>query len=80
MMKETHTSRSQKKTAVEMAIAAVEGNPNPLDMDLESTDPAPTSLDLPEKEYQQVSTIPRGRPSALGRCRACGAPLSPRGC
>jgi hypothetical protein len=32
---------------VELAVAALDGNPNPLDMDMSGIDPAPTSLDLP---------------------------------
>ena len=34
------------KYAVELAVGAVEGNANPLDMDMRDIDPAPTSLDL----------------------------------
>ena len=35
------------KSAVELAVAALDGNPNPLDMDMSGITPAPTSLDLP---------------------------------
>ena len=36
------------RTAVDLAVAALDGNPNPLDMDMNGIDPEPTSLDLPE--------------------------------
>ena len=36
------------RTAVDLAVAALDGNPNPLDMDMNGIDPDPTSLDLPE--------------------------------
>jgi hypothetical protein len=38
--------KKPEKSAVELAVAALEGNPNPLDMDMRDIDPAPTSLDL----------------------------------
>jgi hypothetical protein len=42
--------KNPKESVVDLAIAAIEGNPNPLDMDLTGIDPAPTSLDLPEQK------------------------------
>ena len=62
------------KTAVNLAIAAVEGRPNPLDdADLTKVNPDRTSLDLPEEEHQQTCSR-CGRP-AVGRCPHCGSPL-----
>jgi hypothetical protein len=57
------------RTAVDLAVAALDGNPNPLDMDLRDFDPAPTSLDLDGS--QQTETCPRPRRRAPGRC-VCG--------
>ncbi len=38
--------RKPDQSAVELAIAALDGSPNPLDMDMMGIDPDPTSLDL----------------------------------
>ena len=38
--------QDSKNTAVELAIAALDGNVSPLDMDMSGIDPDPTSLDL----------------------------------
>ena len=48
----TRSPRPKKpmRTAVELAIAALDGNPNPLDMDTRDIDPDPTSLDLDDKQ------------------------------
>jgi hypothetical protein len=46
MVVEIHNRKKPKKSAVELAVAALEGSPNPLDMDMRSIDPDPTSLDL----------------------------------
>lgn len=41
------------RTAVYLAVAALDGNPNPLDMDMSDIDPDPMSLDvtLPGKPH-----------------------------
>jgi len=57
------------RTAVELAVAALDGNPNPLDMDTRDIDPDPTSLDLVGS--QQTETCPRPRRRDRGVC-ACG--------
>ena len=41
-----NNSKTPKKSAVELAVAALDGNPSPLDMDMRAIDPDPTSLDL----------------------------------
>ena len=63
--------RSKKPitTAVDLAVAALDGNPNPLDMDTRDIDPDPTSLDLVGS--QQTETCPRPRLRDPGVC-ACG--------
>ncbi len=38
------------RSAVKMAIAAVEGSGHPFDLDVRGLDPSPTSLDLDGKE------------------------------
>ena len=67
--------RLQKESAAELAVGALEGNPNPIDMDMRGIDPAPTSLDMPEEEYDETRSNPRCAPSALGVCRECGRPF-----
>ena len=63
-------------SAVKMAIAAVEDDPNPLDMDLRGLDPAPTSLDLPEqKAYGGACPNSRCARPPVEACAECGQPL-----
>jgi len=42
-----HQPKKPKESAVALAIAALDGNEHPLDMDMGDIDPDPTSLDLP---------------------------------
>ena len=53
----TKSLRPQKtmRTAVDLAVAALDGNPKPLDMDMKDIDPDPTSLDLPEERPRRGS-------------------------
>jgi hypothetical protein len=62
MMEETRSPKKPEKSAVEMAIAAVEDSPrpSPLDMDMSGIDPDPTSLDL------ALPGKPKNRPAAAG--------------
>ena len=57
MVEETRSPKKPEKSAVELAVAALDGNPSPLDMDMRAIDPDPTSLDLalPGKPYKQHS-------------------------
>jgi hypothetical protein len=54
------------KSAVELAVAALDGNPSPLDMDLENIGDSPTDLDLP------LPGKPDDRPDAAGTGAARG--------
>ena len=65
--------RKPNKSAVEMAVAAVEGNANPLDEDMSDVNPDRTSLDLPVEEHRE-SCSRCGRPT-VQRCPACGSPV-----
>jgi hypothetical protein len=38
--------KKPEESAVELAVAALDGNPSPLDMDMTGIDPDPMSLDL----------------------------------
>ena len=57
------------RTTVDLAVSALDGNPNPLDMDMRDINPDPTSLDLVGS--QQIETRPRPRRRDQGVC-ACG--------
>jgi hypothetical protein len=46
MVDETRSPKKPKKSAVDLAIAALDGNPNPLDMDMKGIGESPTDLDL----------------------------------
>ncbi len=46
MMARNPQPKKPEESAVELAVAALEGSPNPLDMDMRAIDPDPTSLDL----------------------------------
>lgn len=59
---------------MELAVAAVvDGNLNPLDVDMSGVSPDRTSLDLPEEEHQERCSR-CGRP-AVERCLECGSTL-----
>ncbi len=51
-------------SVVELAIAALDGSPNPLDLDVRDLDPSPTSLDLalPGEADNRHSTKPGAAP------------------
>ena len=68
-----HQPTESKVSAVSLAIAAVEGQPNVMDMPMAGFDPSPGALDLPLKD-QAVRCSRCGRP-AVGRCSECGSPL-----
>lgn len=53
-MAEIHNCKTPRESVVELAIAALDGNPNPLDQDMSAVNPDRTSLDLPEEEYRDV--------------------------
>ena len=74
MVVAVHKSKRLKKSAVDLAIAAVEGNPNPLDVEMD-IDPDPTTLGLPEEEYQEACSNPRCSRPAVGTCSECGSLL-----
>jgi hypothetical protein len=65
--------RGPRQSAVDLAIAAVEGQPNAMDMPMAGFDPSPASLDLPEKEHREMCSR-CGRP-AVERCPECGSML-----
>jgi hypothetical protein len=66
--------RKPEQSAVEMALAAIEGRPSPLDdADMETVNPDPSSLDLPE-EYEEMCSPRRTHPAA-DACIICGQPL-----
>jgi len=71
------TSPKRKRTKacpVELAVAAVvDGNLNPLDVDMSEVSLDRTSLDLPEEEHREMCSR-CGRP-AVDRCPECGSPL-----
>jgi hypothetical protein len=47
MVKEFHTAREPKQSPVDLAISAIlDGNPNPLDVDMRDIGESPTDLDL----------------------------------
>jgi hypothetical protein len=62
-----------KESAVDLAIAALDGNPNPLDADMSEVDPDPTGLDLPYEEHRE--TCSRCDRPAVDQCPQCGSPL-----
>lgn len=60
-------------SAVQMAVDAVTGDSNFVDAPIETFDPAPTALDLPEeREQQKCSRCDR---PAVHKCPECGSPL-----
>ena len=47
-----------KESVVALAILALDGNQNPLDMAMETIDPDPTSLDIPAEDSQELCSNP----------------------
>ena len=68
-----HQRKEPKESALVLAIAAVEGQPNAMDMDMAGIDPSPGALDLPEQE--QLGVCSRCGRRAVGRCPECGSPV-----
>jgi len=73
MVKRIRNLKTPKISDVDLAIAALDGNPNPLDQDMSEVDPAPTSLDLPYDDSQEACS--RCDRPAVDACPACGSPL-----
>lgn len=65
--------KSAEECVVELAILAVTGNSDVMDMPTSGFDPSPTALDLPKKEGGQ--TCSRCSRPAVKRCPECGSPL-----
>ena len=72
MMGETHNCKKAKPTAVDLAVAALDGNPNPLDMDMNGIDPDPTSLDLDDADENGICSEPRRSCPMVDACIICG--------
>ena len=70
-----------KEPDVDLAIAAIEGRPNPLDdPEMAKVHPDRTSLDLPPgtaSVREEVCSNPRCPRPASGLCPTCGSPLCP---
>lgn len=64
--------KEQNESSVAMALAAVEGNPNPLDVDMRSIDPNPTSLDLGGGDERDACSNGRRSRTAADQCIVCG--------
>lgn len=66
-----------KMSAVELAVAAVDGNASP--MDLDDLDPAPTALDPPREGDDRFTGETCSNPPctrrAVDECIICGQPL-----
>jgi hypothetical protein len=72
-MKKIRNLKTPAISDVDLAIAALDGNPNPLDVDMSAVDPDPTSLDLPYEEHGETCSL-CSRP-AVDQCPECGSPL-----
>jgi len=62
---------------VETAVRAVEGFPNTMDMNFDSVDPDPTSLNLGvESDGSVVGESSSNYQRSVGECILCGQPLT----
>jgi hypothetical protein len=60
--------KKPKKSAVELAVAALEGNTNPMDMDTKGIGDSPSDLDLPgEPDDRHAAGTGAARGGAKGR-------------
>jgi hypothetical protein len=65
--------KTPEDSAVELAVLAVAGDSDVMDMSMLDFDPSPTALDLPEQEGGQPCS--RCGCPAEDRCPECGSPL-----
>src|ERR1035441_6926318 len=75
MVLKMHNCKKRKTNAVDLAVAALDGNPNPLDADMTAVDLHPGSLDLPQETYRAVSSKPRCCCRVVNVCVECGSSL-----
>ncbi len=65
--------RKPEQSAVDLAIAAIEGRPNPLDdPEMAKVSPDRTSLDLPDERGRPVGEV-RRRNSAIAQQQSVGS-------
>jgi len=64
-------SKKPRGYAAELAVAALDGNSNPLDADMSGIDPSPTSLNLYGSQEAMCSDPRRSR-LGLEACIVCG--------
>lgn len=70
-----HNFLKPRITAVELAIAALDGNPNPLDMDFSSVGESRSDLDLDDADENGICSKPRRSHPSAETCIICGQPL-----
>ncbi len=61
------------RTAVDLAVLAVQGGPSVMDLPMTGFDPSPGALDLPEREDGEKCS--RCDHPAVDTCPECGSPL-----
>jgi hypothetical protein len=64
---------TRKASALDLAVSAVEGQPNVMDLPISGFDPSPGELDLLENEHGEMCS--RCKRPAVDRCPECGSPL-----
>jgi hypothetical protein len=79
MTKKNLMRKKPKRADAELAVAVLDGNPNPVDQDMSMVDPDPTCLDLPGENDGRFKggtcSNPRCRRPATEKCARCGSPV-----
>jgi hypothetical protein len=74
-MAEIHNCKTPKETTLELAVASLDGTPNPLDMDFSGVGESPSDLDLVDAEETEICSKPRRSHPAAETCIICGQPV-----
>ena len=77
MMLKNRQAKRPTTAEIEMALRAVEGIPNAMDMDLSGVDPEPTSLDICSEGSDSVADARcSNHQHVMDQCIICGQPLA----
>jgi hypothetical protein len=72
---EIHNRNTPKESVAELAVASLDGTPNPLDMDFSGVGESPSDLDLDDADEAAICSKPRRSHPAADTCIICGQPV-----
>jgi hypothetical protein len=72
MMARNPHRKEPKECPVQLALGALEGHPNVMDLPMRGFDPSPTVLGLDDGYESEMRSTPRGTGPAVDVCSKCG--------